>query len=142
MTVRTFVDTNVWVYAVDGAEAAKQQRARSVLEGLDPSSTVVSSQVLNEYYVTVTRKLVEPLSHADATIAVRGMAELDVVPITGSLVLRGVDRARDSDLSLWDALIVEAARAADCEVLLTEDLNADQDFGGVQVQNPFVPLDQ
>jgi predicted nucleic acid-binding protein len=142
MTVRTFVDTNVWVHAVDGAEAAEQQRARSVLEGLDPSSTVVSSQVLNEYYVAVTRKLVEPLSHADATIAVRGMAELDVVPITGSLVLRGVDRARDSDLSLWDALIVEAARAADGEVLLTEDLNADQDFGGVQVQNPFVRLDQ
>jgi predicted nucleic acid-binding protein len=64
------------------------------------------------------------------------------VPIAGSLVLRGVDRARDSDLSLWDALIVEAARAADCEVLLSEDLNADQDFGGVQVQNPFVPFDQ
>jgi predicted nucleic acid-binding protein len=64
------------------------------------------------------------------------------VPIAGSLVLRDVDRARDSDLSLWDALIVEAARAADCEVLLSEDLNADQDFGGVQVQTPFVPFDQ
>jgi predicted nucleic acid-binding protein len=142
MTVRSFVDTNVWVHAVDGAEAAKQQRARSVLEGLDSSSTVVSAQVLNEYYVAVTRKLAQPLSQADATTAVRGIADLEVVAIAGPLVLRGIDRARDSDLSLWDALIVEAVRAADCEVLLTEDLNADQDFGGVQVQNPFVPLDQ
>jgi predicted nucleic acid-binding protein len=142
MTVRTFVDTNVWVYAVDGAEAAKQQRARSVLEGLDPSSTVVSAQVLNEYYVTVTRKLAQPLSPADATTAVRGIADLEVVAITGPLVLRGIDRARDSDLSLWDALIVEAARAADCDVLLTEDLNADQDFGGVRVENPLVPNDR
>jgi predicted nucleic acid-binding protein len=112
-------------------------------------STVVSAQVLNEYYLSAERVLPDgdaeagraPLA-ADATVAVRGMAELDVVPITGSLVLRGVDRAGDSDLSLWDALIVEAARAADGDVLLTEDLNADQVFGGVQVQNPFVPLEQ
>jgi predicted nucleic acid-binding protein len=139
MTGRAFVDTNVWVYAVDGAEPAKRRRAQSVLQGMDPASVVVSAQVLNEYFVTVTRKLAAPLSHADATAAVRGIADLEVVPITGALVLRGLDRARDSDLSLWDALIVEAARAADCDVLLTEDLNADQDFGGVRVENPFVP---
>jgi predicted nucleic acid-binding protein len=91
MTVRSFVDTNVWVHAVDGAEAAKQQRARSVLEGLDSSSTVVSAQVLNEYYVAVTRKLAQPLSQADATTAVRGIADLEVVAIAGPLVLRGID---------------------------------------------------
>jgi predicted nucleic acid-binding protein len=142
MTVRTFVDTNVWVYAVDGAEPAKQQCAQSVLAMMDPSSAVVSAQVLNEYFVTVTRKLVEPLSQAEATAAVRGIADLEVVPITGSLVLRGIDRARDSDLSLWDALIVEAARAADCDVLLSEDLDADEDLGGVRVENPFVPHDR
>jgi predicted nucleic acid-binding protein len=142
MTVGTFVDTNVWIYAVDGAEAAKQQRARSVLEGLDPSSTVVGAQVLNEYHVTVTRSPGRaPLARrCDDRRSWDGRARRG--PITGSLVLRGVDRARDSDLSRWDALIVEAARAADFEVLLTEDLNADQNFGGVQVQNPFVPLEQ
>jgi predicted nucleic acid-binding protein len=139
MTGRAFVDTNVWVYAVDGAEPAKRQRAQSVLQGMDPASVVVSAQVLNEYFVTVTRKLAEPLSHADAAAGVRGIADLEVVSITGALVLRGIDRARHSDLSLWDALIVEAARAADCQVLLTEDLNADQDFDGVRVENPFVP---
>lgn len=65
MTVRTFVDTNVWVYAVDSAARAKQERAQSVLEALDPSAAVISAQVLNEYFVTVTRKLDEPLSHAE-----------------------------------------------------------------------------
>lgn len=141
MTARTLVDTNVWVYAVDSAEGHKQQQAQAAVEALDPASTVVSAQVLNEYFVTVTRKLAEPLSPADATIAVRGIAELEVVPITAELVLHGIDRAHDSGLSLWDALIVEAARAAGCAVLLTEDLNAGQDIGGVRVRNPFSPLD-
>jgi predicted nucleic acid-binding protein len=140
MTARTFVDTNVWVYAVDRAEKVRQQRAQSVIEGLNPASTVVSAQVLNEYYVTVTRKLSHPLSPADATIAVSGMAELDVVPVTGSLVLRGIDRARASNLTLWDALIVEAARVAACDVLLSEDLNPGQDFDGVRVRDPFALL--
>jgi predicted nucleic acid-binding protein len=139
MTARTFVDTNVWVYAVDRAEKVKQQRAQSVIEGLDPASTVVSAQVLNEYYVTVTRKLAQPLSPADATVAVSAIAELDVVPVTSSLVLRGIARARTSDLSLWDALIVEAARVAACDVLLSEDLNPGQDLDGVRVRDPFAP---
>ena len=96
---------------------------------------------LNEYFVTVTRKLAVPLPAEEATVAVRGIAELDVVPLTGELVLRGIDRAHDSELSLWDALIVEAARAAECDILMTEDLNDGQDFGGVLVSNPFAPLD-
>lgn len=75
------------------------------------------------------------------SVAVRGMAASEVVSITDSLVLRGIDRARDSDLSLWDALIVEAALTADCEVLLAEDLNAGQNFDGVRVSSPFTPLD-
>jgi predicted nucleic acid-binding protein len=141
MTVKTFVDTNVWVYAIDGAEVEKQGRAQSALEELDTSAIVISAQVLNEYFVTVTRKLAEPLSHAETAVAVRGMAALEVVPITDSLVLRGIERARDSDLSLGDALIVEAARTANCEVLLTEDLNAGQNFDGVRVRSPFAPLD-
>lgn len=141
MTVRTFVDTNVWVYAVDSADVTKQRRAQSVIDGLDSTSTVVSAQVLNEYFVTVTRKLAEPLSHVDATIAVRGIAELEVVPITRALVLRGLERAHESGLSLWDALIVETARAAGCEILLTEDLNAGQDFGGLAVSDPFAEID-
>jgi predicted nucleic acid-binding protein len=142
MTARTFVDTNVWVYAVDGADPEKQQRAQSAIGSLDPASTVISAQVLNEYYVTVTRKMLEPLSQGEATIAVGGIAELEVIPITASLVLGGIDRARDSELSLWDALIVEAARSANCEILLTEDLNADQEFDGLRVSNPFASRDE
>jgi hypothetical protein len=89
----------------------------------------------------VTRKLVEPLSQPMRRSPFVGWPSSTWCPSPGRSCC-GVDRAGDSDLSLWDALIVEAARAADGDVLLTEDLNADQVFGGVQVQNPFVPLEQ
>jgi predicted nucleic acid-binding protein len=139
MTARHFLDTNVLVYAFDEAEPQKREIAQSVLESADPETSVVSAQVLNEFYVTVTRKLARPLEVGVARTAVRGMAAFDVVPLTGELVLRGIDRSTTSRVSLWDALIIEAALAAGCQTLLSEDLSDGQSFDDLVVVNPFAP---
>ena len=135
---RVFVDTNVLVYLFDGDAPAKQRKARQVLqeEGAE-SRVVISTQVLQEFYVTVTRKLGKPLAPAEAEAAARDLAELDVVELDVGMVLRSMVAARSHKVSLWDALIVEAAEARGCERLLSEDLQHGQRFGRVQVENPF-----
>ena len=137
MTGRAFVDTNVLVYAFDVGEETKRARARELLATAGPDDLALSAQVLNEFYVATTRKLATPLAPEDAERVVRSLARLDVIATDAGLVLRGVGRARESDLSLWDALIVEAALRANCERILTEDLNSGQRFDGVTVVNPF-----
>jgi predicted nucleic acid-binding protein len=138
MSGRTFVDTNVFVYSVDEslAEKAKHERAVELLS-TRPESLVVSTQVLQEFYVVTTRKLNPPLSEERAARAVRGIAKLDVVGVDVPIVLAAVDTSRTAQLSLWDALIVEAASRAGCERVLSEDLNAGQVIRGVRIDNPF-----
>jgi predicted nucleic acid-binding protein len=137
MTGRSFVDTNVLVYAFDAGEPAKQAVARELLASLEPDRFVVSAQVLNEFYIATTRKLAKPLAPEAAEQAVRSLARLEVVSVDARLVLPGIARARASDLALWDALIVEAALRANCEQILTEDLNTGQRFDDVSIVNPF-----
>jgi predicted nucleic acid-binding protein len=138
MTGRTFLDSNVLVYSVDEspAEKPKHERAIEVLT-TQPDGLVVSTQVLQEFYVVTTRKLKTPLSEERAARAVRGIAKLDVVGVDVPLVLAAVDTSRTAQLSLWDALIIEAASRAGCDRVLSEDLNAGQVIHGVTIDNPF-----
>lgn len=138
MSGRTFLDSNVLVYSVDEspAEKAKHERAIELLSA-QPENLVVSTQVLQEFYVMTTRKLKSPLSEELAARAVRGLAKLDVVGVDVPLVLSAVDTSRTAQVSLWDALIIEAASRAGCERVLSEDLNAGQVIRGVRIENPF-----
>ena len=138
MSGRTFLDSNVLVYSVDEspAEKAKHERAVELLT-VQPENLVVSTQVLQEFYVVTTRKLKSPLSEERAARAVRGIAKLDVVGVDASLVLAAIDTSRTVQISLWDALIIEAASRAGCERVLSEDLNAGQVIRGVRVEDPF-----
>lgn len=138
MSGRTFLDSNVLVYSVDEspAEKAKHERAVELLSA-QPENLVVSTQVLQEFYVVTTRKLKQPLSEERAARAVRGITKLDVVGIDVPLVLAAVDTSRTVQMSLWDALIIEAASRAGCERVLSEDLNASQVIHGVRIENPF-----
>jgi predicted nucleic acid-binding protein len=138
MTSRAFIDSNVLVYSVDEspAEKPKHERAVEVLSAR-PENLVVSTQVLQEFYVVTTRKLKHPLSEERAARAVRGIAKLDVVAVDVPLVLAAVDTSRTVQLSLWDALIIEAASRAGCERVLSEDLTAGQVIRGVRIENPF-----
>lgn len=137
---RVFADTNVFVYAFDRDAGAKQRRALEILETLGTDgSLVLSTQVLQEFYVSATRKLRPPLSDADAATAVRRLTVLDVVEVDVALILMAIETCARQKLSLWDALIVEAAQARDCAVLLTEDLQNGRQFGSLRVENPFRP---
>jgi predicted nucleic acid-binding protein len=136
MSARSFFDTNVLVYADDQSALAKQQRAVDlVAEHRREGTGVVSLQVLQEYFVTVTRKL-----KVDARVARRKvelLAEFDVAAPDVADVLAAIDLHRLHGFSFWDALVVRAAGQAGCRILLSEDLQEGQEIDGVRVVNPF-----
>jgi predicted nucleic acid-binding protein len=131
----TFVDTNVFVYAVDTDEPDKRATAQRVLATVRP--ILVSTQVLSEYYVAVTRKLARPLGPAAAAADVDDLAELPIVTVDAKLVRDAVRASQRWQVSHWDALIIEAARTGGCGRVLSEDLDPGTDFGGIRVENPF-----
>lgn len=135
--MQPFVDTNVLVYAHDTDEPDKQARALAVLAEHADTLTL-SAQVLAEFYVTVTRRLVRPLDPADAAAQVDELARTRVVGVDGELVSAAIALSRDAQLSLWDAMVLAAARRGACDVVLTEDLQHGAVLGGIEVRNPFV----
>ncbi len=139
MSGKSFVDSNIVVYSVDESpdERVKHQAAVRLLTS-EPDDLVISTQVLQEFYVAVTRKLSHPLDEERAARAIRGLAKLDVVGIDVPLVMAAVDTSRTAKLSLWDALIIEAARQAGCARVYSEDMSDGQEIRGVRVENPFL----
>lgn len=140
MTGRAFVDTNVWVYAVDASHKPKQTRAIEVIEREARHGLVVSAQVLGEYFVTVTRKLARPLAHDAALADVRDMMRQSVVALDARLAEAAIVGARTWQLSYWDAMLVVAARTAGASRLLSEDLQDGRVIDGVTIANPFRDL--
>ena len=138
MSDRRFVDTNVLVYLFDGDAPGKRERAREILrsDGVD-GRLVLGTQVLQELFVTLTRKLAVPLSPADALAALDSLEELPVVSVDRPLVRAAAELSIRHRISLGDALIVEAARTGGCRVLLTEDLQDGWEVAGLRVENPF-----
>jgi len=136
MRARTFFDTNVLVYADDKAAPAKQRRVLDLIAELRRARTGdVSLQVLQEYFVTVTRKL-----HLDPRIARRKVeliAEFDVVFPQVADILAAIDLHRLHGVSFWHALVLRAAKQAGCSVLLSEDMQGNREIDGVQIVNPF-----
>ncbi len=137
MTDKVFVDTNVFVYLFDRDARVKQARAAALVEE-EAEAIVISTQVLQEFYVTVTRKLGKPLPKPEAEAAVRRLAALSVVDTDVDLVLAAVTSSRRHRISYWDALIVEAALRGECRRLLTEDLQHGRRFADLTVENPFL----
>ena len=139
MSGRSFVDTNVLVYCFDLGEPVKRKRALAILDGdTDVGDLVLSTQVLQEFYVTVTRKLKRPLPAADAAAAVQELAKLSIVQIDLATVLSAVADCQTHQLSLWDTLILRSALTANCDRVLTEDLQHGFLFGSLRVENPFL----
>ena len=132
-----FVDTDILLYRVSTvpAEAGKQATAAQILDAGDIS---VSVQVFQEFYVQATRpSRADALRHDEAIALIESWKRFPVQAITVAL-LDAALIARDRwQLSYWDAAIIEAARLAHCDVVLSEDLNSGQNFDGVTVVNPF-----
>ena len=137
MSARSFLDTNVLVYADDKAAPAKQRRALDlVAEHRRAGTGMVSLQVLQEYFVTVTRKL-----HVDPRVARRKvelLAEFDVAAPEVADILAAIDLHRLHGFSFWDALVLRAAKQAGCRVVFSEDMQAAREIDGVHIVNPFL----
>jgi len=138
MTAPLFADTNLLVYSRDARDAAKQARAAEWLDFLwHTRRGRLSRQVLQEYYVTVTRKLQPGLTVAEARADVRALFHW-LSPIEPGVLVEAAWALQDRcSLSFWDSLIVGAAQTMGCGFVLTEDLPAGQDLEGVRVVNPF-----
>jgi predicted nucleic acid-binding protein len=134
------VDTNVLVYAYDPADKAKQQRAANVLArvGLDGVGAV-STQILSEFFVNVTRKITPALSTAEAERAVLDyVRSWSVVEQTSALITEAIRGVRRYGFAYWDALIWASARLNEIPVVLSEDFSDGSRIGGVRFLNPFV----
>ena len=132
----SFFDTSVLVYAEDHDEPAKQARALDLLRNLAGNGTAfVSTQVLQEYFVTTTRKLGVPVEIARRKVEL--LAELNLVVTGPDDVLAAIDLHRLHSFSFWDALIVRAALGSRCSVLFTENLQHGRKVDGLRIIDPF-----
>ena len=132
-----FLDTNVLLYAVSKtpSEAAKVQVALALLEDRD---AVLSTQVLQEFYVQATRPgRADALSHDQARLLMESWLRFQVVSVTPELVFAALATKKRWGLSSWDSAIIEAARSAGCKKVLSEDMQDGRDFAGVKGVNPF-----
>jgi predicted nucleic acid-binding protein len=136
---RQFVDTNVLVYAHDVTAGEKHSRARALVEELwDTRRGCISVQVLQEFFVTTTRKIPKPLEAPAAAQIIDDLAHWHVHAPAVSDVRAAIDVHQRTGASFWDAMILCSAKELGCQILHSEDLNAGQDYGGVEVRNPFL----
>ena len=133
-----FVDTNVFLYARQAAEPAKQKAAHTWIDhAWRAQAGRTSMQVLSEYYVNATRKIQPPRAADDAWEDIEALMSWNPLPVDRLLLQRGHEIETRFRLSWWDALIVAAAQLQHCSLLLTEDLQDGAAFGSVTVRSPF-----
>ena len=139
MSDRVFVDTNVLVYAYDRSEPEKQRQALEVLDRLATTGAgTISTQVLAEFFVAVTRKISAPLSVAEAHERVKNyLQSWAVVDLTGMIVLEAARGMRDHQFSFWDAQIWATARLNQVPVIFSEDFTDGAVIEGIRFVNPF-----
>ena len=137
MIAKTFVDRNILIYAHDVDQGEKHQIARSILiELMQNRSGALSPQVLQEFYVNVTRKIAKPLSKREAREIVEDYS-VWCIHTTAAEVAAAFRIEDAAKISFWEALILASAAKAGAEEVLSEDLNSGQEVAGVRVRNPF-----
>ncbi len=119
-------------------------RAIAILEGTEKDfkerTFVISTQVLQEFYVTAVRKLEQPMAEDEAEASVLELSKLPTVQVDTDLILAAISTSRQHSVSFWDALVIRSAISGGCRILLTEDLQHGRTFGPTTIQNPFVDL--
>lgn len=137
--IRIFIDTKILVYRIDDAAPKKRDRCRALFEEISNEAPrhrpVISTQVLSEYYSSITTKLkIDPF---DAKESMKPLADIETVIIDVGHIDRAIEISILHRLSFWDGLILSAASGARCEKILTEDMNHGQTIAGVLIENPF-----
>jgi predicted nucleic acid-binding protein len=137
MIAEAFFDTNILLYAGSSAPAdSRKQRIAEELLLTVPFA--LSAQVLQEYIANALGKKALGLNEDNVTAMLDALSIVEVLPITRELVIRSLQVRRRFQVSHWDASIIAAALELGCKILYTEDLNHDQDYGGVRAINPFI----
>jgi len=136
--MKAFFDTNILVYLFDTGAPAKQRRARELLtQHTLAGETLLSTQVLQEFYVAVTRKLATPLDLDTAYQAVRELAVMPAIRVDVPLILSAIQLSRSKRLSFWDALIICSALEGGASILYSEDMQDGQAFETLRIKNPL-----
>ena len=136
---KTFVDSNIIVYAYDTHDPGKMHTARNILsQGILNENLVLSVQVLGEFFVVSTKRIQNPLSSDEALEIIEILGTNPIVDIDYSLVIHAVAIQKRYALSYWDSLILAAAERSECTILLTEDLNHSQIYNDIVAINPFL----
>jgi predicted nucleic acid-binding protein len=136
---RQFVDTNILVYAHDASAGEKHIKAKKLITDLWSSQEgCLSIQVLQELYVTLTKKVTYPLKPETTADIIHHLGQWAIHTPYAEDILKAIDIQQQYNLSFWDAMIVCSARSTNCDILWSEDFNSGQIYEGVKVINPFV----
>ena len=133
---KVFLDTSIFIYQLDKRDPGKQRTCRELVrEHASQGQAVVSTQILQEFYVSATGKL-----RLDALFVkniMRTLENMEVVTVGADLIHEAIDTSVQHKLSFWDALVIAAAQSANCRLLYSEDMNAGQTVRNVKITNPF-----
>jgi predicted nucleic acid-binding protein len=136
MATRSFIDTNVLVYAEASDEPLKQRVALALLKGLyEQGLGVLSTQVLQEYCNVALKKLRLPAQYVRSQLDV--YEQFEVVQVTPAIIRAGLDLHQTRSVSFFDAIVLASAHASGCNVIWTEDMNVGEVVNGVRISNPF-----
>ena len=135
---KAFIDTNIFIYAYDATAGEKHRTAGEILTNLWNSGLgVISTQVLQEFFVNVVQKIPKPIDKQQAKEIVRDFLKWHVVVNTGDSIIEAIDICLKFGYSFWDSMIIEAAITGGAAVLISEDLQDGQVISGVTIRNPF-----
>jgi len=138
MNGKTFLDTNIVVYAHDRTSGEKYKIAKEIFEKLwKERRGILSTQVLQEFFYIATIKIRDPLSLLKAREVVEKLLHWQVVVNDGRNILQAIEIHKKYKYSFWDSLIIQAAISGEAEVLLTENLQNGQVIDSVKIVNPF-----
>ncbi|MCX5816595.1 MAG: PIN domain-containing protein [Proteobacteria bacterium] len=135
---KIFVDTNILVYGYDTSAGEKYAITKKILKDLwDTSNGLISTQVLQEFFVTVTRKIAKPMDATTAKEIVKDFLKWKTVVTNGTLILEAIDIHHKHLYSFWDSLIIASAIDGGATTILSEDLSDKQKIKGIVIKNPF-----
>lgn len=134
-----FVDTNILVYAYDTSAGDKYVRAAAIIKDLWKSGRgIISTQVLQEFFATVTRKIAKPLDSSAAKQIVKDYLAWKTIVVNGEIILEAIDILTDHKYSYWDSVIIASAIEAGASKLISEDLSDRQKIKSLTIENPFL----
>lgn len=139
MSAVEFLDSNILVYAYDPSDPRKQKIAQGLILRALAGEAVASSQVLGEFASTLLHKLTPRAKPTDLISVLEVLGPINLIPLDGDVILRAVKAHAQYGLHYYDGLIVATAERGGCNKIWSEDLNANQEYFGVKVENPFAP---